>query len=255
LQRYFLHISFRGDNYCGWQIQQNAPSVQQEVNKLLKWISGYDTETTGCGRTDTGVHARKFFLHFDSEQLINEPDLFLYRLNRAAPDDIAFHELFPVDAEYHARFSALSRTYHYLIHQRRNPFLVKSSWFYHPNLNIERMNEACQLLINHQDFKCFSKSNTQVNTFLCNITQAQWFQHHDELRFEITANRFLRNMVRAIVGTMIEVGRESISLQQFEQILQSGKRSMAGESVPAHALFLTDIAYPDELFKNRKHVG
>ena len=242
MQRYLLEIQFDGTNYHGWQIQQNAHSVQAEINAALQVILQQKIESLGCGRTDTGVHASQFFLHFDCSNEI--PVDFFYRINQLLPSDISVVSLNKVDADFNARFDAISRTYNYFIHRNKSPFSTKYSWQYSLPLNIDKMNQAAALLKNYSEFECFSKINTQVATFVCNIGNAIWkIDNNNNLVFEIEANRFLRNMVRAIVGTMIDIGKEKITIQDFIKIIESKNRSNAGASVPGKGLFLTKVIY------------
>ena len=243
MPRYFLELSFKGTNYSGWQIQQNANSVQAVINNALTVLCGKETECTGCGRTDTGVHAKQFFAHFDAYEL-NDPDQFLYQLNAILPVDVAIHKLHKMHEEAHARFDAIARTYQYFIHHEKNPFVNEYSWYRSFELDLEKMNEACKLLYSYNDFSCFSKSRHQQKTNVCNIEHALWTKNEDQLLFTITANRFLRGMVRAVVGTMMQIGTNQISVDEFEKVLQSKDRREAGASVPAHGLFLTRIVYP-----------
>jgi len=244
--RYFLQLSFTGDNYHGWQVQNNARSVQQTLNTALSTILGEPILTTGAGRTDAGVHATEFYAHFNCETsaLALQIDKLLYRLNVLLPIDIAIQKIIPVAATAHSRFDALSRTYNYVINRTKDPFQQQRAYYLHGNLDVALMNEAAALLFEYTDFSCFSKSKTQVKTNNCTITAAKWTEQHHNLVFSITANRFLRNMVRAIVGTLIEVGKKQISLAQFKQIIEAKNRSNAGLSVPAHGLYLAKIEYP-----------
>ncbi len=241
--RYFLQLSFNGKNFHGWQIQQNAHSVQAELNKALKTLLNAGTETTGCGRTDTGVHAAKFFAHFDAVEIKDEVD-FVYHLNALLPLEIAVQKLIQVGAAAHARYDAASRTYRYFIHHKKNPFLNDSSYFFPLDVDIDLMNEAAKTLQEYSDFSCFSKTHTQVKTNICKVASAFWRKENEQLIFEITADRFLRNMVRAIVGTMLEVGEKHITITEFKEIIENKKRANAGASVPGHALFLVDVIYP-----------
>lgn len=242
--RYFIELAFHGQHYHGWQIQENAVTVQAIIEQKLAVLLKQPIEITGCGRTDTGVHASQYFAHFDFE---NEIDLkqICYQLNAILPADIVIKRLIPVASSLHARFDAVSRTYQYIIRTKPSPFERDMSWTYTPSLAIDAMNEAAALLLEHQNFECFSKVKTQVKTFECDVTFAKWeLKDNDKLVFEISANRFLRNMVRAIVGTLIEVGLGKMNKEGFQSILDSKNRSMAGQSVPAQALFLTQITYP-----------
>ncbi|MFN4973248.1 MAG: tRNA pseudouridine(38-40) synthase TruA [Bacteroidota bacterium] len=240
--RYLLHIAYNGKNYHGWQKQHNARTVQQEVEEKLSLLLGENIETLGCGRTDTGVHAKSYYLHFDSRVEI-EQHVFLFKLNQILPYDIAAYGISKVDAEFNARFDALWRTYEYCITAVKDPFLHDYAWYQYGALDMETMNACAQKLIGTHDFECFSKVHTQVNNFVCEVTEAYWQRQNHTLVFTITANRFLRNMVRAIVGTLVDAGRGKISQPEFEAILNSKSRSEAGQSVPAHGLYLTRIQY------------
>lgn len=242
--RYFLELQYKGTNYAGWQIQDNAIAVQQKLNEALSVLLQHNTDTIGCGRTDTGVHATQFFAHFNVEEAIADADKFLFSLNGMLPLDISIIDLHMVTEKAHARFDATERSYQYFIYQTKNPFLKDNAMFFKRSLNIELMNEACKLMMTFDDFSCFSKSNTQTKTNICKITHANWIIDNDLLIFSITADRFLRGMVRAIVGTLLLLGDGKISLVEFEKIIEGKNRSRAGVSVDAHALYLTSIKYP-----------
>jgi tRNA pseudouridine38-40 synthase len=246
MPRYFLKLSFNGTNYHGWQVQANSHSVQQEINNALTVLLKTPTETAGCGRTDTGVHARVFFAHFETEKAIENKLDFLHHLNCIIPKDIAVNDLIEVDAKYHARFAATSRTYQYYLHRNKDPFLNESSYFFPSKLDFDKMNSAAQFLIGQNDFSSFSKSRTQVKHFNCHISQAFWspagFPFH--WLFQITADRFLRTMVRTIVGTLLEVGEGKISADDFKNIIAGKSRREAGIAVPPHGLYLVDVQYP-----------
>lgn len=242
--RHFILLSFDGTAYHGWQIQENAHTVQAELNKSLSILFQNDIQSLGCGRTDTGVHAKNFYVHFDAEIKEENYPNFIHQLNCLLPFDIAVKSIHRVHPDAHVRFDATSRTYEYSIHDFKNPFLRNTSWFYPHKLDIDLMNELSNCLMLYQDFSCFSKSRTQTATNNCTITEAVWIISENNLIFRITANRFLRNMVRAIVGTLVEGGRGRLSKLQFEEILKSKNRSEAGPSVPAHGLSLVDIQYP-----------
>ena len=245
MHRYFLELAYKGSNYCGWQLQLNAITVQQKLNEALSIVSNQLVESTGCGRTDTGVHALQFFAHFDLKIAITDLEKFIYKLNSLLPVDIAIYNIYSVAPAAHARFDATSRSYRYFISSRKDPFLNETSWFWRSTPDIEKMNNVAALLLNHNDFTCFSKAHGQQATNLCTITNAQWIVNNARLlEFTVTANRFLRGMVRAMVGTMMQVGQQKLSLKEFENILQNGKRSDAGESVPPQGLFLSSIKYP-----------
>lgn len=241
--RYFLEFAYKGTNYHGWQYQPNAVTVQETLNMALSTLLKSDIDLVGAGRTDTGVHARQMFAHFDVDETIDVLP-FIFKANSFLPKDIAILNLHEVHHEAHARFDATKRTYHYHIHQQKNVFESDDSWYYHQNLDIQKMNEACELLIQHTDFECFSKVNTDVNTFNCTIQKAIWTKSSDTIVFEISADRFLRNMVRAIVGTMINIGIGKISIIDFQHIIDSKDRNKAGFSAPAHGLYLTEVKYP-----------
>lgn len=242
--RYFIFFGYDGTNYHGWQIQPNANSVQQELQKALSTLLRRDMEVVGAGRTDTGVHARKMAAHFDWEgEELDAPQL-TYRLNRILPRDIAVKDIKRVADDMHARFSASSRTYYYYIHTCKDPFERHYSLQMNFPLDFDRMNQAARHFLHHKDYAAFCKAGGDNKTTLCEVTQAQWVQTSPSTwYFEITANRFLRNMVRAVVGTLIDVGRGKISESKFLDILHNGTRSDAGESMPGHALFLEEVRY------------
>jgi tRNA pseudouridine38-40 synthase len=241
--RYFLEFAYKGTKYHGWQYQPNATSVQETLVKALSTILKTEIDLVGAGRTDTGVHAKQMFAHFDYDLEI-DVNFLIHKLNSFLPKDIAISTIHKVHDDAHARFHATKRTYEYHIHTQKDVFESDDSWYYHNNLNIDLMNKACEILFNHTDFECFSKVNTDVNTFNCKIYEANWKQIDNEIVFTIAADRFLRNMVRAIVGTMIYIGLEKVSLQEFEEIINSKDRKKAGFSVPAHGLYLTKVEYP-----------
>ncbi|NCT08655.1 MAG: tRNA pseudouridine(38-40) synthase TruA [Flavobacteriia bacterium] len=240
--RYFIEFSYNGKKYHGWQMQPEAISIQEKLNNALSTIFSQKIEVVGAGRTDTGVHALQMFAHFDIES--DMKDDIAFKLNSILPDDIVIYEVFLVDNSTHARFDAVSRTYQYKIWLGRNPFLLDFSWQIHTlKPDVLKMNEAAKLLLEYEDFQCFSKVKTNVYTFNCTIFQAFWEQNGNELVFTISANRFLRNMVRAIVGTLIAVGFGKISTEDFRKIIESKNRSNAGLSVPAKGLYLINIKY------------
>lgn len=246
--RYFIKLSYAGTAYHGWQVQENTPStVQQVLNDALSMLLREKIETTGCGRTDTGVHAREFYAHFDCEKddLQENNDHWVFKLNSVLPPDIAVRKLIKVDPAAHARFDAVARSYQYIIARRKEPFLQGWAWQYWKPLDVQLMNEAAKLLYEFEDFSAFSKSNTQVKTNNCKIVNAEWEEQHDLLLFNITADRFLRNMVRAIVGTLVEVGQGKMSTDQFRTIIEGRSRSEAGASVPGCGLYLVKIEYPE----------
>lgn len=247
--RYFIFISYKGTSYHGWQLQPNSVTVQKILEESLGTILREKTPTTGAGRTDTGVHARVFCAHFES----NADDLagntrLITRLNRYLPGDISVSEIRRVLPDAHARFSTASRTYRYYITTIKNPFHEESAWFMQYKPEIAKMNTACHSLLNHTDFTSFSKLHTDVKTNICRVISAEWKESGGMLVFTITADRFLRNMVRAIVGTMVDLGRGKITAEDFDRIIRSKDRGNAGKSAPAEGLFLEDIEYPREIF-------
>lgn len=245
LQRFFLEIAYDGTAYHGWQVQDNAMSVQQKLNEALHKILRCPIETIGAGRTDTGVHAKQLFVHLDVlEDSIKDNNRFLHSLNALLPHDIAVYRIFPVHHDAHARFDATERSYEYHVHFRKNPFLLRKSWQLRDIPDILLMNEAAQFLLGTQDFGCFSKSHTQVYTNICTVTQACWHETEEGIVFHIRANRFLRNMVRAIVGTLMEIGLQKKAPESILETIRSKDRTKAGISVPAHGLYLTEVVYP-----------
>ncbi|WP_194776398.1 tRNA pseudouridine(38-40) synthase TruA [Pararhodonellum marinum] len=247
IKRYFLEFAYKGTNYHGWQLQHNAHSVQSEMEGALELLFGRPVSVMGSGRTDTGVHASQQFLHFDLDGDL-EPKMAVKKLNGILPKDIAVYDLRAVRSDAHARFSALWRSYEYVISLRKNPFKQGLSWYCYYDLDMEKMNEAASVLLEHRDFQCFSKIHTDVKHFDCKIKEAYWEQKESYLIFHITANRFLRGMVRAIVGTMVQVGTGKINKEDFRQIILSKDRKKAGANVPADGLFLSKVVYPDVLF-------
>lgn len=244
MQRYFFEIAYDGTNFFGWQIQPNNISVQQVIEDTLTKIhSNSPIKIVGCGRTDTGVHAHHYVLHTDLPE-INDIDAFAFKLNRMLPESIAIHSIYPVHSETHARFYAMRRTYRYFIHQKKDPFKQKHSWYLPQKLDFEKMNEAAKHLLGKQDFTSLSKLHTDAKTNICEVTAAHWISDRGEIYFEISANRFLRNMVRATVGTLIDVGLGKIEPQDISKILEAKDRQAASTSVPAHGLFLWKILYP-----------
>lgn len=241
--RYFIHLAYDGTNYHGWQIQPDANSVQEELQKALSVLIRREIEIVGAGRTDAGVHARRMVAHFDFDGPLDCQQT-AYRLGRMLPRDIAIYRIEPVADGMHARFSATRRTYHYYLHTERDPFCRQYSCELHYELDFQLMNEAGRILCTYDDFGAFCKSHSDVKTTLCHITEARWIQvDSSHWYFRISANRFLRNMVRAVVGTMIDVGRHRVTLDEFRKIVEGKRRTQAGESMPAHALFLEDVAY------------
>ena len=242
--RYFIFLAYDGTNYHGWQIQPNACSVQGEIQRCLSTILRRETPIVGAGRTDTGVHARRMAAHFDSEDSIDCLQT-AFRLNRILPPDISIERIISVDNSLHARFSATSRTYHYYIHTKKCPFNRGYSLETHYNLDFDMMNKAGEYLLSVKDFAAFCKAGSDVKTTLCDVRTAKWVEESPgNWYFEITADRFLRNMVRAVVGTLVDVGRGRLSMEDFKAVVESKKRTEARESMPAHALFLENVEYP-----------
>lgn len=239
--RYFIEFSYKGTHYHGWQIQPDAISVQEILTKGISTILRENVEIVGAGRTDAGVHSEQMFAHFDTS--ISLSDNMVYKFNSILPDDIVIHTCFEVEKDFHARFDAVERSYEYRIYMGRNPFHLETTWQLHHSLDVDLMNHAAKILFDYEDFECFSKVKTDVKTFLCTVKKAEWIQNGQYLTFYITANRFLRNMVRAIVGTLLEVGLGKMSLEEFRGVIESKKRSNAGVSVPAKGLFLTEVKY------------
>ena len=244
--RYFIELSYFGKAYHGWQNQPNSISVQELLENNLSKILRVSVEIVGAGRTDSGVHARQMFAHFDNQDSI-DADLLKYKLNSMLPKDIAISEIFPVKNEAHARFDAVSRSYEYHIIQEKDPFNMDSAWFLKHGLDVEKMNMAAAILKDYTNFKCFSKSRTDVRTYNCRVDEAEWGLNNNKLVFYITADRFLRNMVRAVVGTLIEIGQNKYPVSYMHEVIKSEDRGKAGTSVPAHGLYLTRIMYPENI--------
>ena len=248
-KRYFLYCSYKGTNYCGWQVQPNGVSVQEVLTKALQTIlRDENLEIVGAGRTDTGVHAKMMSAHFDAEIISSSLNDLLAKLNSFLPADVAVHRITEVRPDAHARFNALSRRYEYRIVLEKNAFKTDFTARLFHSLNFDSMNEAASALLEYLDFTSFSKLHTDVKTNNCTITYAKWEKQADEWVFTIEADRFLRNMVRAIVGTLIEVGREKINLNDFRKIIEAKDRCKAGTSAPAQGLFLVEVKYPEEIF-------
>lgn len=247
--RYFLKLSFQGAAYHGWQVQPTDVSVQETIEKALTMVLRRDTPITGAGRTDAGVNAMTMYAHFDVDQPIDDVEKLKRSLNGILPGDIAIHEVIPVHDTAHARFDAVSRTYRYFAHTAKSPSLAATSWQCSPRLDFDLMNQAAQHLLQYEDFTSFSKLHTDVKTNICHVTEAHWDRCPgldttvEQWAFTITADRFLRNMVRAIVGTLVEVGNHKISVEEFCRIIEKKDRCAAGTSMPAHALFLWDVNY------------
>lgn len=243
LKRYFIEISYKGTNYFGWQRQPREISVQEVIeNTLSKIYSNSPILIVGCGRTDTGVHANQYFFHVDLEE-ISEIDQFLFKLNRMLPNSIVVHGIEEVEMTKHARFDARKRTYRYFIHKKKNAFNYDTSWHVPQVLDFEKMNEAALHLIGKQDFTSLSKLHTDVKTNICAVYEAKWVYDSEAIYFEISADRFLRNMVRATVGTLMDIGSGKIEAETLVEILAAKDRQAASLSVPAHGLFLWEIEY------------
>jgi len=244
--RYFLEFAYNGQKYFGWQKQPKQISVQEVLENALSTLLRQKIDITGAGRTDTGVHAKKMFAHFDFEEIL--PDDLVHRLNSFLPKDIAVYKVHPMQNEAHARFDATDRTYHYFVQIGKNPFNFDSTWQIRHELNMDKMNEAAKLLLGKQDFSSFAKLHTDVKTHICDVKFAQWERIGNELKFTITADRFLRNMVRSVVGTLVDVGKGKINLEEFNEIIAQKDRSFASGSAPAQGLYLVEVVYPKSIF-------
>lgn len=243
--RYFIQLSYLGTYYHGWQVQPQSVSIQQKINESLNIIlRTKDIHVVGCGRTDTGVHASEYFAHFDTNIKIEQTDKLVYKLNRILPFDIAVQKVFSVNHDQHARFSAIKRTYKYYISLEKTPFNDKTSLFYHHPLNLDLLNQAAEIILDYIDFESFCKAHSDANNYLCTVTASYWEKVGNQLVYTVTANRFLRNMVRALVGTQLDVGRGYITIEKFKEIIESKKRTNAGKSIAAKGLFLNKIEYP-----------
>jgi tRNA pseudouridine38-40 synthase len=249
-----MELGYNGQAYHGWQTQPGDTTVQETVEKGLSTLLRKNIQVVGCGRTDAGVHASQYFLHFDtdkglgSENVMDESEL-VFKLNSILPDDIAVYRVFAVKESAHARFDALSRSYEYKIYEGKSPFLKGLVWQKRVlNLDVERMNEAASMLLDYSDFKSFSRSKTDVKTYICRVDEAMWQLEDDLLVFHISADRFLRNMVRAIVGTLIEIGQGKREIQDMKRVIESRDRTQAGPSVKAEGLYLSRVKYPENLW-------
>lgn len=243
MQRYFIELKYNGSDFFGWQKQPNQISVQETIESALSKLFNKEINVVGCGRTDTGVHAHKYILHLELPNSYDS-EILLYKLNKITPFSVSFTSIRKVSNDLHARFSAKTRTYRYFIHQHKDPFLAQTSLYFPTELDIQAMNQASNYFMGEQDFTSLSKLHTDVKTNICNVTQAEWKQiDNGKLYFEITANRFLRNMVRATVGTLLEVGKHKIKSESILEILSAKNRNAAKKSVAAHGLFLWDITY------------
>jgi tRNA pseudouridine38-40 synthase len=245
--RFFIELSYNGKVYHGWQNQPDAISVQEVLEKALSTILKQQIAVVGAGRTDAGVHASQMFAHFDCERTL--PDTIIFKLNSYLPKDIAIKSIFEVKDDAHARFNAVSRTYNYKISSRKNVFNYEYAYALQKSLDIELMNQACEILLQYNDFQCFSKVRTDVKTYYCKLMSAQWELKNNELIFTIKSDRFLRNMVRAIVGTLVNIGLGKLEVEKLHDILNSKDRGEAGFSVPAHGLYLVNVEYPEHIKK------
>jgi len=243
--RYFVKLSYKGTNYHGWQYQPNAKSVQEDLEKAFSLILRSKIAITGAGRTDAGVHAKNFIAHFDFDKELSSVQIkdLIYKLNSFISKDLAIHEIYQVDDRMHARFDAKERTYQYFITIKKNPFTTESAWYVHGKLDVNKMNEACEILKEYNDFGSFAKLHSDNKTNICDLMEARWEEKDELLVFTIKADRFLRNMVRSIVGTMVDIGQGKTSLEEFRKIIESKDRNQAGRSVPGHGLFLVKIKY------------
>ncbi|MFC7358356.1 tRNA pseudouridine(38-40) synthase TruA [Jejudonia soesokkakensis] len=245
--RYFIEIAYHGKNYHGWQNQPDAITVQEVLEKTLSTLLRKEIQVVGAGRTDAGVHAKQLFAHFDFDRIENLSEV-IFRLNSFLPKDISVKNIIRVKEDAHARFDATAREYEYLITTAKNPFFEELAYHVYQKPDIQKMNEAAALLLDYNDFQCFSRSNTDVKTYYCKLEKADWVEDKNSLIFTIKADRFLRNMVRAIVGTLLEVGYGKLFLEGVHAIIESKDRSNAGASAPAHGLYLTKVEYPSAIF-------
>lgn len=247
--RYFLEIAYNGKDYFGWQRQPNELSVQQVLEECLSTFLRSEIAIVGAGRTDTGVHAKQMFAHFDFET-IDDVEHFIFRMNSFLPRNVVIKNLYEVKEDAHARFDATERTYEYIVVVGKDPFMQDQAFQVNQKPDVALMNQAAKILLKHSDFQCFSKSKTDVKTYICSVKEAFWQEENNKLVFTITADRFLRNMVRAIVGTLLDIGYGKKSVEDLEQILKSKSRSQAGASVPGNGLYLVQVLYPQEIFIN-----
>jgi tRNA pseudouridine38-40 synthase len=245
--RYILALAYNGKNYHGWQQQPNAPTIQAEIKKALKTILRHKICLFGAGRTDTGVHAAFYVAHFDTKNKIPDKQKFIHSLNALLPDDIAIYDVLDADETFNSRFDAVERTYKYFISKTKNPFFSDFQYNYRFDLDLKKMNAACKILKEYENFKSFEKLHSNAKTSICHITDAYWTDLPNQMVFTISADRFLRNMVRSIVGTMIDIGRNKISIDDFRKIIEKQDRNAAGTSAKAEGLFLTNIRYPQPL--------
>lgn len=246
--RYFLTLAYNGTSFHGWQRQPNATSVQQALEEALSTLLRESITIVGAGRTDTGVHAKEMMAHFEADLSVEAEENLPYLLNRFLKEDIVIHRLERVKADAHARFDATARTYEYHLGFQKNPFKQQLHYYFHQPVSVEKMNEAAQILLTYENFEAFAKTHSDVKTFLCDVTKVDWESTAEGAIFTITANRFLRNMVRAIVGTLLEIGTGKIEVADLHKIIQSKDRGEAGFSVPAAGLYLSEIQYPKSIF-------
>ena len=244
-----MQLAYKGTNYNGWQRQKNATGVQQVIERALKILLKFKIQITGAGRTDTGVHASFYVAHFDTDFELYDLEKITRKVNGILPRDISIKFIKPIDEKFHSRFSAIKRTYKYFIHTEKNPFLNEFSLFYTYPIDIQKLNDASKLLLEYEDFKSFEKLHSNNKTSICKVYEAYWQQAGHRLVFTITASRFLRNMVRSIVGTLLDVGRGKLTVEDFRKIIEAKNRKYASASADAHGLFLTDIRYPDKYDK------
>lgn len=247
MPRYFIEVSYKGTNYSGFQIQQNANTIQAEVEKVLQIFFKKNVALTGSSRTDAGVHALQNFFHFDIDDLLNFQQDFQYNLNALLPRDIVINRIFPVNDNTHCRFDAISREYKYYIYQKKDPFLEDIAFYYPYKLDLKKLNETARLIINHKDFTAFSKQNTQVKNFICNIEKSEWHVEGKLIIYNVIANRFLRGMVKGLVGTILRVGTSKISLTEFCRIIENKDCTKVDFSPPSHGLFLNSVKYNFDL--------
>ncbi len=244
--RYFIEIAYNGTDYFGWQIQPNAITVQEVLEDKLSTLLKTKIKVTGAGRTDAGVHAKQLFAHFDCDEIEQTTEL-QFRLNSFLPKDIAISKIIEVKEDAHARFDAVEREYEYIVSLKKDPFSERLAYQIHNMPDVELMNKAAKVLLDYKDFQCFSRSKTDVKTYHCTIKKAYWKEEKDQLIFIISADRFLRNMVRAIVGTLLDIGYGKTSIEKFHEIIKNKDRSKAGASAPAHGLYLTKVQYPETI--------
>lgn len=251
MPRYFIELAYKGTQYSGFQIQKNTATIQGEVEKALQTLFRKKITLTGSSRTDAGVHALQNFFHFDDDNLISEKEL--YHLNAILPQDIALKNIFKMGDNCHCRFDAIAREYKYYIYQNKNPFYIDRAWFYPYKLNVDLLKQSAEAILQYTDFTSFSKRNTQVNNFLCHIQYSSWEEQDDFLIYTIRANRFLRGMVRGLVGTMLRVARKKILLQEFKNVIKAKDCTLADFSTPPQGLFLVKVIYPSDYFQSVRH--